>query len=191
MKRQLQGLGLSATQAQAVLTLVSRRGWQRIGREDLCALPGVGGRTADKVLALVSVAREVAAAYTPSGEPIGCGSDVYRQVRGLLDCEVLEKFVVLLLNANHATIDRVVVGMGGATSVEITPMQVFRPAVVVGAAAIILVHNHPSGDPEPSPDDCKLTQRMVEAGKIVDVPVLDHLVIGNGRYVSFGERGLL
>ena len=69
--------------------------------------------------------------------------------------------------------------------------QVFKAAILANAAAIVLAHNHPSGDPAPSPDDTALTRRLVEAGKLIGVDVLDHIVIGDGRYVSFRERGWL
>jgi DNA repair protein RadC len=71
------------------------------------------------------------------------------------------------------------------------PREVFRLAIAEGAAGIVVVHNHPSGDPTPSADDRKVTQQLVEAGKILDILVYDHVVIGNGRYVSFAEAGLL
>ena len=81
---------------------------------------------------------------------------------------------------------------GGCTidATTVHPREVFREAIAERAAAIILVHNHPSGDPTPSPDDVAVTRAIVQAGKLLDVEVLDHLVIGQGRWVSLKERGL-
>jgi len=73
----------------------------------------------------------------------------------------------------------------------VAPREVFRAAIALNAAAIILAHNHPSGDPTPSPDDRAITAQLVAAGKLLDIPVADHIVIGRGRYISFSEAGLL
>jgi DNA repair protein RadC len=71
------------------------------------------------------------------------------------------------------------------------PREVFREAIAENAAAIILIHNHPSGDPTPSPDDRITTEQLVQAGRVLDIPVHDHIIIGRGRYLSFAEAGLL
>ena len=71
------------------------------------------------------------------------------------------------------------------------PRELFREAINASAAAVIVAHNHPSGDPTPSPEDVSLTRKLVEAGKILDIPVLDHVVLGDGKYVSFKEKGIL
>ena len=77
------------------------------------------------------------------------------------------------------------------TASLVHPREVFRPAVVAGAAAILCVHNHPSGDPTPSCEDLRITQRLVETGKIVGIPVLDHVIIGRDSYFSFADEGIL
>ena len=76
-------------------------------------------------------------------------------------------------------------------STLVHPREVFKAAMLANAAAIVLAHNHPSGDPTPSPDDMALTRRLVDAGRLIGVDVLDHIVIGDGRHVSFRERGWL
>ena len=83
------------------------------------------------------------------------------------------------------------VSTGTQSATLVHPREVFRLAIAEGAAGIILVHNHPSGDPTPSADDRAITRQLVDAGKLLDIPVYDHVVIGNGRYVSFAEAGLL
>ena len=100
-------------------------------------------------------------------------------------------FYVLTLNSQSRVVSCQEVTRGTLTSSLVHPREVFRLAIAEGAAGIILVHNHPSGDPTPSADDRAITRQLVDAGKLLDIPVYDHVVIGNGRYVSFAEAGLL
>ena len=96
-----------------------------------------------------------------------------------------------LLNVKCELMMRTRVSMGGISSSPAPSREVFRMAVQKGAYAVILAHNHPSGDPEPSPEDISVTRRLVEAGRILGVQVLDHIIIGDGRYTSLNERGLI
>jgi DNA repair protein RadC len=102
-----------------------------------------------------------------------------------------EHFVVLALNAKHHVVGFKTVHSGGMDSSIVDVRLVFRAALLLGAHSIILVHNHPSGDPEPSADDVRLTARLAEAGRLLGMPVLDHLVLGSGRYVSLKEKGMM
>jgi DNA repair protein RadC len=109
----------------------------------------------------------------------------------ILDGEDQEVFLVFLLDIKNQVLGYVEAARGGLDSCPIDPRVIFRAAVLQGAAAIIVVHNHPSGDTEPSKEDVKLTERLREAGGLLGVQLLDHLVIGDGGYVSLAERGLL
>lgn len=100
-----------------------------------------------------------------------------------------EHFVALFLNVRHQVIRRRTLAIGSLTGVEIHPREVFKPAILSSAAAIIIAHNHPSGDPSPSRADIELTTRLREVGDLVGIPVLDHLVICREGYVSLAERG--
>jgi DNA repair protein RadC len=102
-----------------------------------------------------------------------------------------EHFVVVMVDARGYVIGVTTVAIGSLTRAEVTGREVFKPAVVANAAAIILAHNHPSGDPSPSPEDVAITQRLAVAGAVLDIPVLDHLVIGDGSFASFKALGLL
>lgn len=103
-----------------------------------------------------------------------------------------ECFSVMYLNAKHQCLAVQMVGLGSVTSVAVHPREVFRGAILAGAVAIILGHNHPSGDPTPSSDDVSLTRRMVEVGNLLGTPVLDHIVIAQGgEYQSLAEQGLM
>ena len=102
-----------------------------------------------------------------------------------------EHFVVLTLNGAHFTIRRHVVTVGIANRTIVHPREVFWPAIKDNAVAIIVAHNHPSGQVEPSEEDRQVTVRLKEAGKVMGIPVLDHLIIGRDRYYSFLENGAL
>jgi DNA repair protein RadC len=104
-----------------------------------------------------------------------------------------EHFWAVLLNARLGYLMHTEVSAGTLNASLVHPREVFGPAVREGAASLVLIHNHPSGDPTPSQQDIRLTRQLVEAGRLLDVPVHDHLIVGNGTtaYVSFAERGLL
>jgi DNA repair protein RadC len=102
-----------------------------------------------------------------------------------------EEFRILLLNTQHAVLRELLVTRGILDASVVHAREVFRPAIVESAAAIILVHNHPSGDPVPSPEDREITRQLAEAGRLLGIPVVDHVVVGDGRYVSFVESGLM
>ena len=105
--------------------------------------------------------------------------------------ETIEVFWLVALDTQSNVLEVVEVSRGSLNSSIVHPREVFRSAIVAGAAGIIVVHNHPSGDPTPSADDRAVTRQLVEAGRVLDIPVYDHIIIGAGRYVSFAESGLL
>lgn len=98
-----------------------------------------------------------------------------------------EQFIVILLDSKNRVIGTELVSEGTLTDSLVHPREVFRPAILQHAASIVVAHNHPSGDPHPSEEDCDLTQTLTEAGKTLSIPVLDHLIIGDGTYYSFQE----
>jgi DNA repair protein RadC len=100
-----------------------------------------------------------------------------------------ERCVAALLDTKHRLLDVVVVSIGSIDHTFMSPREIFRDALLVNAAALVLAHNHPSGDPEPSADDERVTARLVRAGQLVGVEVLDHLVVGHRRWVSLARRG--
>jgi DNA repair protein RadC len=125
------------------------------------------------------------------GRPIRSPRDVVAVfASGLQDLPV-EEFHVAILDAQHRLERDITVTRGILNSSLVHPREVFREAIAERAAAIILVHNHPSGDPSPSADDRNVTDQLVAAGRLLDIPVHDHVIIGRGRYTSFAEAGLL
>ena len=116
--------------------------------------------------------------------------EIERIVRPILEREPAEVFLSVLLNAKHFVQGIAEVSRGTLTSSLVHPREVFGSAVRLCAAAIVVAHNHPSGDPEPSAEDLVVTKRLVESGKLLGIPLLDHLIVGtDGRFVSLRQRG--
>lgn len=120
-----------------------------------------------------------------------CSSlDVFNAFRQLSELPV-ETFVVLHLDGKNRIAGMTTVSLGSMTSSLVHPREVFRPAIANLTAGLILLHNHPSGEPEPSSEDIQITRRLCEVGRLIGIKVLDHLVIGDKRYYSFADEGLL
>lgn len=116
--------------------------------------------------------------------------DVYKYLEEMKKLQK-EQFRGLYLNIRNRLIHDEVISIGSLTFNVVQPREVFRPAIEYGAAALILAHNHPSGEPDPSEDDLKVTRKIVEVGKIMEIDVLDHVIIGNESYVSLREKNLM
>lgn len=103
-----------------------------------------------------------------------------------------EMFIVLMLNSKNYAIGINTVSMGNLVCTVVSPAEVFKPAILSNAAGLIVAHNHPSGDPTPSPEDITLTRKLHDAGKLLDIPILDHIIIGEpGRWTSLSRQGYL
>jgi DNA repair protein RadC len=114
-----------------------------------------------------------------------------RQHRPTIAAEDQEAFLAVAVNSKHAPIKVIEVAKGTLGSVDVHPREAFRELILHAAAATFFVHNHPSGDPEPSSDDLALTARLRDVGRLVGIPVLDHVILGGAEFVSLAERGLL
>lgn len=155
------------------------------------AVEGVGPAVAARVSAALELGRRMAREGPEERARVRGARDVYdRCAPGLRDLK-REEFRILMLNTQHAVTRELVVTVGTLDTSVVHPREVFRSAVLESAAAVILVHNHPSGDPTPSTEDRAVTAQLVAAGRTLGIPVLDHVVIGDGCYVSFVEAGLL
>lgn len=154
-------------------------------------VPGIGPAVTARLMAALELGRRMAREGATDRPRIRGPRDVYELCApAVLDAKQ-EEFRVLLLNTQHAVVRELVITRGTLDASVVHPREVFRAAIIESAAAIILVHNHPSGDPSPSREDREVTDQLVEAGRLVGISVLDHIVIGDGRYVSFVEAGLL
>ena len=150
---------------------------------------GLSKTEAARIVSVFSIIHRISIASAIDSEHITSPGDGAQLLLPLLRHETHEKFVVLLLNTKNRIIKTEQIAEGSLTSAVVHPREVFAPAVVAHAACILVAHNHPSGDPYPSTEDRKLTKALEEAGIVLGIPLLDHLVIGDGRYYSFKEHG--
>ena len=155
--------------------------WRRV--------PGIGPARAAALAAAFELGRRVAERPGPS-PPLRGPEDVLAQVRDLVRARK-EHFVVLLLNARHEMQVRETVSIGSLNASIVHPREVFQPAILHSAASVILVHNHPSGDPEPSEEDLSITRRLVEVGQLVGIEVLDHVIVAARGVVSLRARQMM
>ncbi|HUK62598.1 MAG TPA: DNA repair protein RadC, partial [Dongiaceae bacterium] len=152
-------------------------------------VPGIGLARAAALIAAFELGRRAGEPGPPAAVLRG-PDDVLAQVRDLVRAR-REHFVVLLLNARHELQVRETVSIGSLNASIVHPREVFLPAITHSAANVILVHNHPSGDPEPSEEDLGITRRLVEVGELVGIAVLDHVIVAERGIVSLRARELL
>jgi DNA repair protein RadC len=155
------------------------------------SVPGVGAARAVSVKAGLELGRRMALEVRGAGVPVRSPGDVVAIFAPRLQELPVEEFHVAILDTQCRLERDVLVTRGLLNASLVHPREVFREAVAERAAAVVLVHNHPSGDPTPSPDDQAITEQLVAAGRVLDIPVHDHVIIGRGCYVSFVESGRL
>jgi DNA repair protein RadC len=158
---------------------------------ELSTVKGIGPAKIAQVKACLEIARRVGNRKWETGAPLRSAEDVYHHFRENLGRERRELFYVVLLNNKNRKIRDVKISEGSLTASLVHPREVYNPVIRESAAAVIFVHNHPSGDPAPSPEDIDITKRLKEVGDVMGVRVLDHVVIGSDRYFSFSDKGML
>jgi DNA repair protein RadC len=156
---------------------------------ELARIKGVGHEKAVRVKAALELGRRLMREQGARRSRISCPEDVFNHLSPLFSGVKQEVFVVLLLNGQNELMKEIVVSKGGLMSSVIHPREVFREAIVESSAAIVLAHNHPSGNPNPSKEDHKVTQQLHQAGTLLGIEVFDHVIIGDGAFVSFKEMG--
>jgi len=161
------------------------------GRTDWASLPGMGKAKAGRLVAALELGRRAAIEADPPPDRIRSPADVHRVYAARLRDLAVEEFHVLALDSQSQVLADLLITRGILNSSLVHPREVFRAAIAEAAAGIIVVHNHPSGDPTPSADDRAVTRQLVDAGRLLDVPVYDHVIVGGDRFVSFAEAGLL
>jgi DNA repair protein RadC len=166
-------------------------GLAHCGIEELCAVPGVGAAKAAQLKAALELGKRALATPLAKGTKITSSCDLFHHYHPSLRDLRHEIFKVVLLDAKHTIMRDATVSEGSLTLSIVHPREVFSLAVRESAAAVIFLHNHPSGDPTPSQEDRVLTTRLVAAGDVLGIRVLDHLIVGDGRYVSFADQGWL
>jgi DNA repair protein RadC len=162
-------------------------GLLRASREDLVRLKGVGPARAAQVLAAIELGRRVLMRRPQERVQLSGPEQAAAYLLPAYGSRPVEQFGVVLLDTRHRVIRTIVLSVGSLDSTSVQPRDVFRQAMLASAPAVILFHNHPSGDPEPSGDDVALTLRLAAAGELMGVAVVDHIVLGDGRYCSLKE----
>jgi len=188
------GAGRSAVQLGHAVLTEAGGALRWITRQPVAALTsvaGVGMARAVVIHAALELGRRMALETREEGCPVRSPRDVVAYFGPRMEDLPVEEFHVAVLDAQHRLERDVTVTRGLLSSSLVHPREVFREAIAERAAAVILVHNHPSGDPMPSADDRAVTEQLVAAGRLLDIPVHDHVIIGRGRYTSFAEAGLL
>lgn len=163
----------------------------RLGPERLAAVPGIGPALASRIVAAIELGRRVASARYVSEDPIAGPQDVHEIFAPSLAHLGHEEFHVLLLNSQNGPLCQRQVTRGILDASLIHPREVFRDAIVLGAAALILVHNHPSGNPDPSAEDVRVTRQLASAGEQLGIPVLDHIIVAGDDFSSLASRGCM
>lgn len=167
----------------------SLAGLAQSGVQELCEVSGIGPAKVAQLKAALELGRRAMAVPISTGTKISSSADLFRHFHPLLRDLKREIFKVVLLDAKNTVMKEVTVSEGSLTLSIVHPREVFALAVRESAAGVIFLHNHPSGDPTPSVEDRRLTDRLVTAGEVLGIRVLDHMVIGDGRYVSFSDEG--
>lgn len=158
---------------------------------ELTAIEGIGPAKAVQLRAGIELGRRIVRSGNGEVVTVRKPQDAANYVMEELRYLKKEHFICLFLNTKNHIIARETLSIGTLNASLVHPREVFRAAVKAGSASIICVHNHPSGDPMPSPEDIALTKRLVEAGELMGIEVLDHLVIGDGRFISLKEHGYM
>jgi DNA repair protein RadC len=188
------GKGKSAMTLAAKLLAMDERGMSFLSvavPEEMMCVPGIGMAGACRIAAAVELGKRLAQSRREKKIRFGRPEDVAALFMEDMRHETKELFRVLLLNAGNEMMGKELISVGNITGSIVDPRDVFKPAVKRGAASIVLVHNHPSGNPGPSDADISVTERIVEAGRILDIKVLDHLIIGDGDFVSLKREKLM
>jgi DNA repair protein RadC len=185
------------TAAATALTLANRvlataqgvHGLTRVHRDEIAAVPGVGPAVASRILAAIELGRRTLA-QSPADRPQLLTP---REMAGFLlphfGAFPVERFGILLLDARHRLIRVRLLSSGSRDASLAHPREVFREAALASACGVVLFHNHPSGDPRPSSEDYALTRRLVDAGSIMGIEVVDHLILADNRYYSLRLTG--
>jgi DNA repair protein RadC len=165
-------------------------GLYHVNAHELMEVNGIGEAKACILLAAVELGRRIGQVRNPERPVISSPADVDRLLRGRIANLDRENFVAVLLNAKNEVIGAPLISVGTLSASLVHPREVFKPAIRASAASVVLVHNHPSGKVEPSPEDREATMRLEESAGILGIEVLDHVIVGDGYY-SMKEHGML
>lgn len=158
---------------------------------EFLSIKGVGKAKAAQVIAAFELGRRAISEKNGNNVSFRCSEEVANYYIPLLKDLKKEQFRVLLLDIKNRVIKEVLISQGSLTSSIVHPREVIKPAVKESAASVIFIHNHPSGDPEPSADDMEITDRLCKSCSIMGISVLDHIIVAEGGYFSFKQKKLI
>lgn len=190
------GTGTKRKSALELATSLLRQGQPKAAllqttAEELMRFEGVGRTKACRILAGIQLGKRLSEERAFFSITLSNPQSIANYFQTYYADEQREHFCVILVNAKLKPVRTVLISIGSLTQARVHPREVFQPAVRVGCAGIVLSHNHPSGDPEPSPQDIAITRRLVECGKLLGIEVYDHVIVGKAHYVSLRERHLM
>lgn len=188
----------TGTSSESVMTLAHRvlsktggiRGLTDTTLKELMEIRGIGKAKAVQILAGIELGRRISRAIPEERMTIRSPRDAAEMVMDEMRYLTQEHFVCLFLNTKNQVIDKECIFVGSLNTSVVHPREVFREAIRRSSAGVICIHNHPSGDPHPSREDVDITYRLYEAGEIVGVELMDHIIVGDGCYFSLKEKGL-
>lgn len=175
--------------SRSIFAHFSGRALSPVSADELSSSCGLAAADATRLSASIELARRLLLPGDDHG-PIRSPRDAVRVLAGIR-AEEKEHFLALYLNSRNVIIYKETISIGSLNANIVHPREVFRPAISRSAAAVVLAHNHPSGDVTPSQEDLRLTARLVEAGKLLGIEVLDHIIVADGRYLSFRSEAYI
>jgi DNA repair protein RadC len=189
----------TGTYAESAVTLAQRilkecgdlRSLVDMSKDQLTQIKGIGNAKALQIQASIELGKRLARSTHNEAVTIRSPESVANLMREELRYLQKEHFICLFLNTKNHVVGQETLSMGSLNASIVHPREVFRAAIKRSSASIICVHNHPSGDPTPSPEDIDLTHRLAEAGSIIGIEVLDHIIIGDFKFVSLKEQGYM
>ncbi|MFN8443399.1 MAG: DNA repair protein RadC [Caldilineaceae bacterium] len=165
-------------------------GLARANFDELCAKHGMGEAKATQIKAAIELGRRLLLAAPEERSQVRVPADVANMLMMEMGYLEQEHLRAVLLDTKHYVIRIAQIYVGSLNAASVRVGEIFREAIRSNSASLVVVHNHPSGDPTPSPEDVRVTELLIEAGKLLDIEVMDHVVIGRNRFVSLKERGL-
>lgn len=158
---------------------------------ELCEIRGIGPAKAAEIKAAVEIGRRLSCEVSGPRQVINCPTDIYELLKERMRYYDREHFQAVFLNTKHHVLAVETISVGSLNSSIVHPRELFKNSIKRSAAALVIAHNHPSGDPSPSAEDIAITRRLVEAGNIIGIQLLDHIIIGESSFVSLKEQGII